>query len=66
MAQDMAEDRKTVPEAPGSEADHPALSPAETAAVRARMRRRNRIVAVLLVLFCAVAFAWMLIRFGLH
>ena len=67
MTQPMSEDTKTVPEKePAPEPDLPPLSPAESTEARARMRRRNRMVAAVLILFCALAFAWMLIRFGTH
>ncbi len=67
MTQDRPEDTKTAPEPePTSGPDLSPLSPAESAEARARMRRRNRMVAAVLVFFCALAFAWMLIRFGLR
>jgi len=67
MARQMSQDAKTVAETePAPELNRPPLSPAESAEARARTRRRNRMVAAVLVLFCALAFAWMLIRFGLH
>jgi len=67
MTHDKPGEPTTLPEADArSGEDRPAAPVLESKEMLARTRRRNRVVAVLLALFCAVAFAWMLIRLGMH
>ncbi len=60
-------EEKTAPAIePGPAQSDETAPPIDMAARNARIRKRNRMVAVALVVFCAAAFAWFLIGYALR